>query len=110
MGRGGDGSDFAEREREAAQGFARMAKHEGIARVIYLGGLGDQPRSKHLRSRQETARQLEEYGPPLTYFRAGMVVGSESESYRTLRYPGRAPARDDRPGLARRQDPADRDR
>ena len=86
MGRGGDGSDFAEREREAAQGFARMAKREGIARVIYLGGLGDQPRSKHLRSRQETARQLEAYGPPLTYFRAGMVVGSESESYRTLRY------------------------
>ncbi len=61
-------------------------KHEGIARVIYLGGLGDQPRSKHLRSRQETARQLEACGPPLTYFRAGMVVGSESESYRTLRY------------------------
>lgn len=86
MGRGGGGSDFAEREREAAQGFARMAKHEGIARVIYLGGLGDQPRSKHLRSRQETARQLQAYGPPLTYFRAGMVVGSESESYRTLRY------------------------
>ena len=25
-------------------------------------------------------------GPPLTYFRAAMVVGAESESYRTLRY------------------------
>ena len=44
------------------------------------------PGSEHLRSRQETARQLEAHGPPLTYFRAGMVVGSESESYRTLRY------------------------
>ena len=29
---------------------------------------------------------LREEGPPLTYFRAGMVVGSQSESYRTLRY------------------------
>ena len=86
MGRGGDGWDFAERERNAAERFARMAKQEGIARVIYLGGLGDKPRSKHLRSRQETARQLAAYGPPLTYFRAGMVVGSESESFRTLRY------------------------
>ena len=25
-------------------------------------------------------------GPPLTYFRAAMVVGARSESYRTLRY------------------------
>ena len=29
---------------------------------------------------------LSELGPPLTYFRAGMVVGAHSESYRTLRY------------------------
>jgi uncharacterized protein YbjT (DUF2867 family) len=63
-----------------------MAKREGIGHVIYLGGLGDSPCSEHLRSRHETARQLKAYGPPLTYFRAGMVVGSDSESYRTLRY------------------------
>jgi uncharacterized protein YbjT (DUF2867 family) len=63
-----------------------MAQQEGIGRVIYLGGLGDRPGSKHLRSRHETAKQLEAHGPPLTYFRAGMIVGSESESYRTLRY------------------------
>ena len=86
MGRGGDGSDFAAREREAARGFARMAREEGVGRVIYLGGLGDRPGSKHLRSRHETALQLREHGPALTYFRAGMVVGSGSESYRTLRY------------------------
>lgn len=29
---------------------------------------------------------LREHGPPLTYFRAAMVVGSASESFRTLRY------------------------
>ena len=29
---------------------------------------------------------LTELGPPLTYFRAGMVVGAQSESYRTLKY------------------------
>jgi len=86
MGRGGDGSDFVERERQAAEVFARMATQEGIARVVYLGGLGENPRSKHLRSRHETAKQLGSHGPPLTYFRAAMVVGSESESYRTLRY------------------------
>jgi uncharacterized protein YbjT (DUF2867 family) len=63
-----------------------MARKEGIERVVYLGGLGDRPHSKHLRSRHETALALAEHGPPLTYFRAGMVVGAQSESYRTLRY------------------------
>lgn len=85
MGRGGDG-DFEEREQRTAQNFAEMARREGIGRVVYLGGLGDEPRSKHLRSRQRTAEILREHGPPLTYFRAAMVVGARSESYRTLRY------------------------
>ena len=85
MGRGGSG-DFEERERSAARNFGEMAKREGVERMVYLGGLGDEPRSKHLRSRQRTAELLAEHGPPLTYFRAGMVVGAGSESYRTLRY------------------------
>jgi uncharacterized protein YbjT (DUF2867 family) len=85
MGRGGSG-DFLERDRAAARGFAEMARREGVERVVYLGGLGDRPESKHLRSRHETALALAEHGPPLTYFRAGMVVGARSESYRTLRY------------------------
>ena len=85
MGRGGDG-DFAERERRAAKAFARMARADGIKRVAYLGGLGDQPGSKHLRSRHETAEILRAEGPPLTYFRAAMVVGAKSESFRTMRY------------------------
>jgi uncharacterized protein YbjT (DUF2867 family) len=80
------GSGFQERERQGALNFARMARREGIERVVYLGGLGDESVSKHLRSRNETARTLAENGPPLTYFRAAMVVGAESESYRTLRY------------------------
>jgi uncharacterized protein YbjT (DUF2867 family) len=85
MGRG-KGGDFEQRERRAAANFAQMAKREGVARVVYLGGLGDRPQSKHLRSRAMTARVLSDLGPPLTYLRAGMVVGSGSESYRTLRY------------------------
>ncbi len=84
MGRGSSG-DFTQRERTAASNFARMAKEEGVERVIYLGGLGE-PASKHLRSRHETSRILGAEGPPLTYFRAAMVVGAGSESYRTLRY------------------------
>jgi uncharacterized protein YbjT (DUF2867 family) len=85
MGRGG-GGNFEEREKSAAENFAEMAAREGVERVVYLGGLGDEPRSKHLRSRERTAQILRDSGPPLTYFRAAMVVGAGSESYRTLRY------------------------
>lgn len=80
------GAGFQERELDGAINFARMAKREGVARVVYLGGLGDESVSKHLQSRHQTALALAAEGPPLTYFRAAMVVGAESESYRTLRY------------------------
>ena len=82
----GGGAGYAERERLGARNFARMASREGVERLVYLGGLGDEDASEHLRSRNETARALAAAGPPLTYFRAAMVVGAESESYRTLRY------------------------
>jgi len=80
------GPGFEEREREGARNFAAMARREGVGRVIYLGGLGDESVSRHLSSRHEAALILAENGPPLTYFRAAMVVGAKSESYRTLRY------------------------
>ena len=82
----GGGGGFAERERTGASNFAQMAKREGVKRVVYLGGLGDESESEHLRSRHQTAQVLAAEGPPLTYFRAAMVVGAGSESYRTLRY------------------------
>jgi uncharacterized protein YbjT (DUF2867 family) len=86
MGRGSEAGDFEQRELRAAEAFGQMCSKEGVARVVYLGGLGDNPGSKHLRSRHGTAGALERHGPALTYFRAGMVVGAGSESYRTLRH------------------------
>jgi uncharacterized protein YbjT (DUF2867 family) len=87
--------DWAEQERAAAQRFGAAASAAGVARVIYLGGLGgdDDPThgkgrpgiSAHLRSRHDVAIALESTGPPLTYFRAAMIVGAGSESYELLR-------------------------
>ncbi len=85
MGRGSEG-DFEQTERESAANFAHMARDAGVERVVYLGGLGENPGSKHLRSRNETGRILGQEGPPLTYFRASMVVGAGSESYLMLRH------------------------
>lgn len=81
-----DGGGYAERERAGAVNFARSAANAGVARVAYLGGLGRAATSDHLRSRHETALTLAREGPPLTYFRAAMIVGAGSESFRTLRY------------------------
>lgn len=84
MGRGGD-ANYEERDAAAASNFARFAVATGISRVIYLGGLGDRPGSQHLRSRLHVGEILRDEGPSLTWFKAGMVVGAGSESYRTLR-------------------------
>ncbi len=84
MGRGGD-SDYEQRDAVAASNFARFAIATGIEQVVYLGGLGDRPTSQHLRSRLRVGEILRDQGPPLSWFRAGMVVGAGSESYRTLR-------------------------
>ena len=49
------GAGFAEREQIGALNFARLARREGVKRIIYLGGLGSEGKSKHLRSRHQTA-------------------------------------------------------
>ena len=82
MGRGAAGDFAASEARAAATSFAQMARAEGVRNVIYLGGLGDRRGSTHLRSRHETAVVLGRHGPPLTYFRAGIVVGAPSRTAR----------------------------
>jgi uncharacterized protein YbjT (DUF2867 family) len=77
---------FEERDRIAASNFAVAAKRAGVRRVIYLGGLGSQADelSPHLASRHETGRVLADQGPPVLEFRAGMVIGAGSTSFRML--------------------------
>ena len=85
MGRGGSG-DFEELDHRAAENFGRAAAEAGVARIVYLGGLGGEEASKHLRSRHQTAVALQQTGIPVTYFRAAAVIGSGSESFRTVYY------------------------
>lgn len=81
----GESADYGVQERAAASRFARAAKRAGVERVVYLGGLGADDASEHLASRHATAEALRAEGPPLTYFRAAMVIGPGSESYELLR-------------------------
>jgi uncharacterized protein YbjT (DUF2867 family) len=81
----GGGEDYPAIERAAAGRFGRLAKQQGVERVVYLGGLGEEGTSKHLAARHDAAAALADEGPPLTYFRAAMVIGPGSESYELLR-------------------------
>lgn len=82
----GPGGDYSRREEAAAEAFARAATAAGVERIVYLGGLGpDEGGSPHLDSRHRTAAALRRWGPPLTYFRAAMIIAPASESYELLR-------------------------
>jgi len=79
---------FVDRDREAARNFALAAKQAGVARIVYLGGLGDDSTqlSRHLASRHETGAELAAHGVPVTEFRAAVVIGSGSASFEILRH------------------------
>lgn len=85
---GGAGSDFARRDRQAASNTALVAREQGVGRIVYLGGLGadDTELSEHLASRREVERVLAGTGVALTVFRAAVIVGAGSVSFRMVRY------------------------
>ncbi len=82
------GGDFQERDRLAAHNFAVAASQAGVNRIIYLGGLASETSeiSLHLKSRHETGETLRRFGPPVTEFRAGIIVGNGSVSFELIRY------------------------
>ncbi len=79
--------DFASADRQAAQNMVRAAEKQGLSRLIYLSGLGEQEgMSKHLRSRHEVGEILQSGRVPVTVLRAAMIMGSGSASFEILRY------------------------
>jgi uncharacterized protein YbjT (DUF2867 family) len=77
---------FGARERTAAENFARAARAAGVERVIYLGGLvpAGGPTSAHLRSRLAVEQILLSATPCSVAFRASIVIGGRSRSFRFL--------------------------
>lgn len=81
------GSDYAERDRQAAEYFQAAADEAGVERVVYLGGLGgdEDELSEHLRSRREIERVLDDGDYDLTVLRAAIVIGAGSTSFEMVR-------------------------
>jgi len=82
------GKDYADRDRKLAEVFAQAALQARVARIIYLGGLGELGAglSEHLSSRREVEEILGATGIPVTVFRAAMIIGSGSVSFEILQY------------------------
>jgi uncharacterized protein YbjT (DUF2867 family) len=82
------GEDFDQRDCLAARNFATAAREAGVSRIIYLGGLASEKSkiSLHLKSRHATGEALRAFGPPITEFRAGIIVGNGSVSFELIRY------------------------
>ena len=82
-----EGEHFEELERAGAEKFALAAKTQGVKRIIYLGGLGeDRPDlSPHLRSRHAVGKILRSFGGICLELRASIVIGSGSLSFELVR-------------------------
>ena len=82
------GDRYAEEDRETARAFARAAERAGLARILYLGGLGETGPglSQHLASRREVEAMLASGSVPVTVLRAALIVGAGSASFEILRY------------------------
>ena len=78
--------DFRARDQRLAAGFGKAASAAGLRRIIYLGGLGHDPESEHLVSRQEVGTALASGDVPVVELRAAVVLGAGSISFEMLRY------------------------
>jgi uncharacterized protein YbjT (DUF2867 family) len=80
--------EFETKEIQAAENFRRAAEDAGVARIIYLGALGDTHASlsPHLRSRIQVAERLGCGTVPTTVLRAAIIIGSGSASYEIIEH------------------------
>jgi uncharacterized protein YbjT (DUF2867 family) len=80
--------DFSSLEKQSAKNMVLAAENAGLARIIYLGGLGreDAGLSKHLLSRYEVGSILKRGRVPVTILRAAIILGSGSAAFEIIRY------------------------
>lgn len=87
-----NGLAFPERDRMAAENFARAAARAGVRRVVYLGGPvaswttagGHAASSRHLASRETVEHVLRASVNDTVVLRASIVIGTGSRSFRLL--------------------------
>ncbi|ATM74473.1 NAD(P)-dependent oxidoreductase [Serratia fonticola] len=82
----GDGDDFIEKERQAAENLRDALRGSNIKQVIFLGALQPEGNSSpHLIARKLTGEILRQSGIPVTELRASIVVGPGSAAFEIMR-------------------------
>ena len=81
---------FAERDRVAAENFAKAATECRVKRIIYLGGLNNEKDfdslSGHMQSRAQVGEILKTSSAKVTIFRAAVILGQGGGSFQMLQY------------------------
>jgi uncharacterized protein YbjT (DUF2867 family) len=83
------GKRYADADAWAARNMVTAAARNEVARIIYLGGLGDPQApgiSPHLRSRHRVGQILKSGPTATTILNAAMILGSGSASFEIMRY------------------------
>ena len=79
-------SDFDSLEKTCAENFTTYLSQTAVKQVIYLSGIvNEDTLSKHLSSRYEVEKTLDQGAFALTTLRAGIIVGSGSASFEIIR-------------------------
>jgi len=80
--------EFSTADIQAAVNFRKAAEQAHVARIIYLGGLGDTKSllSAHLLSRMKVSEELASGKVPVTVLRAAVIMGSGSASYEIIHH------------------------
>jgi uncharacterized protein YbjT (DUF2867 family) len=83
---GSAAGSFDAREHRSAENFAAAARRAGVGRIVYLGGpVPDNGRiSPHLASRLAVEEILLDATPSSVAFRASIMIGARSRSFRFL--------------------------
>ncbi|MCG7630952.1 NAD(P)H-binding protein [Gordonia McavH-238-E] len=81
-------ADFAAEERRAAENVVAAAQQNGVARIVYLGGLHPTGTdlSEHLASRAEVGDILIDSPIETVALQAGTLIGSGSASFELIRH------------------------
>jgi uncharacterized protein YbjT (DUF2867 family) len=85
----GQSGSFEQHDRLGAENTRTAAEKCGVARIVYLGGLGNddaEQLSPHLASRHEVGEILAGGSVPVTELRAAVIIGSGSISFEMLRH------------------------
>jgi uncharacterized protein YbjT (DUF2867 family) len=79
-------SDFPDQELASVEHFAAAAERAGVRRIVFLGGLvpSEASPSRHLASRLTVEQRILDAVPEPIAFRASIVIGARSRSFRFL--------------------------